>query len=74
MRKLTLEYWEDEGWYVGRIREIPSVMSQGESLEDLEASIRDAYQLVSEAAPIPEGPEAGAERSGRSKGGRCKAR
>jgi predicted RNase H-like HicB family nuclease len=53
MRKFTLEYWEDEGWYVGRIREIPSVMSQGESLEDLEANIRDAYQLMSEAAPVP---------------------
>mgnify|MGYP006172271285 CR=1 FL=1 len=32
----TLEYWLDEGWYVGRLKEVPGVFSQGESLEDLE--------------------------------------
>jgi predicted RNase H-like HicB family nuclease len=44
----TLEYWVDEGWYVGRLREVPSVFSQGATLEDLEASIRDAYLLMLE--------------------------
>jgi predicted RNase H-like HicB family nuclease len=44
----TLEYWLDEGWYVGRLREVPGVFSQGETLEDLETSIRDAYQLMLE--------------------------
>ena len=24
-RKFTLEYWIDDGWYVGRIKEIPGV-------------------------------------------------
>jgi predicted RNase H-like HicB family nuclease len=27
--RLTLEYWPDEGGYVGRLREIPGVFSQG---------------------------------------------
>ncbi len=55
-RELTLEYWLDDGWYVGRLREVPGVYSQGESLAELEQNIEDAYQLVrssdrSEAAP-----------------------
>jgi predicted RNase H-like HicB family nuclease len=47
MRKvLTLEYWEDEGGFVGRLKEVPGVFSQGDSVADLEENIRDAYQLV----------------------------
>jgi predicted RNase H-like HicB family nuclease len=44
----TLEYWLDDGWYVGRLREVPGIFSQGETLEDLENSICDAYQLMLE--------------------------
>jgi len=47
-RQFTLEYWEDEGWFVGRIKEVPGVFSQGETLEELETNIRDAYQLMLE--------------------------
>ncbi len=49
----TLEYWQDEGWYVGRLKEVAGVMSQGETLDELEANIRDAYQLMSETEPAP---------------------
>ncbi len=49
MRKsFTLEYWLDEDWYVGRLQEVPGVFSQGETLEELEENIRDAYSLVLE--------------------------
>jgi predicted RNase H-like HicB family nuclease len=44
--KFTLEYWKDDNWYVGQLREVPGVMSQGETLEDLQENIRDAYELV----------------------------
>ena len=44
-RNFTLEYWIDDGWYVGKLKEIPGVFSQGESLDDLEKNIQDAYQL-----------------------------
>lgn len=44
--KFTLEYWQDEGWYVGRLREVPGVFSQGETLKELEKNIRDAYSLM----------------------------
>lgn len=44
----TLEYWLDDGWYVGRLMEIPGVFSQAESLPELEENIRDAYHLMLE--------------------------
>ena len=47
-RHFTLEYWMDDGWYVGRLKEVPGVFSQGESLEELEGNIRDAYALMTE--------------------------
>ena len=46
VRTLTLEYWRDERWYVGRLREVPRVFSQGETLQELEENIRDAYGLM----------------------------
>ena len=52
-RHFTLEYWIDDGWYVGRVKEVPGVFSQGESLEELEDNIRDAYKLmVKEEIPV----------------------
>jgi predicted RNase H-like HicB family nuclease len=49
LRCFTLEYWIDEGWYVGRLKEVPGVFSQGESLQELEDNIRDAYKLMVDA-------------------------
>ena len=46
MQSITLEYWMDDGWYVGRLRGIPGVFSQGESFEELEENIRDAYRMM----------------------------
>ncbi|MFL6197437.1 MAG: type II toxin-antitoxin system HicB family antitoxin [Thermoanaerobaculia bacterium] len=45
-RSFTLEYWMDDDWFVGRLKEVPSVFSQGETLPELEENIRDAYQLL----------------------------
>lgn len=42
LRYFTLEYWMDEGWYVDRLKEVPGVFSQGESLEELEENIKEA--------------------------------
>ena len=52
LRHFTLEYWIDDGWYVGRLKEVPGVFSQGESLEELEENIREAYQLMMEDEEI----------------------
>jgi len=48
VRCFALEYWIDEGWYVGRLKEVPGVFSQGVSLQELEENIQDAYQLMIE--------------------------
>ncbi|MCI0419177.1 MAG: type II toxin-antitoxin system HicB family antitoxin [Acidobacteria bacterium] len=45
-RYFTLEYWMDDGWYVGKLREVPGVFSQGETLEELEQNIQDAYRVT----------------------------
>lgn len=46
--KFTLEYWLDEGWFVGRLKEVPGVFSQGETIEELKQNIREAYRLMME--------------------------
>jgi predicted RNase H-like HicB family nuclease len=52
-RYFTLEYWTDEGWYVGRIKEVPGVFSQGQTIEELQENIREAYQLMLEESVPP---------------------
>ncbi|MYK98983.1 MAG: type II toxin-antitoxin system HicB family antitoxin, partial [Gemmatimonadetes bacterium] len=39
----TLDFWKEEGWYVGKLREVPGVFSQGKNLEELKTNIKDAY-------------------------------
>lgn len=52
-RYFTLEYWIDEGWYVGRLKEVPGVFSQGETFEELEENIREVYKLMTEEETLP---------------------
>ena len=52
MAKFTLEYWQDEEWFVGRVKEVPGVFSQGQSLEELKENIQDAYRLMIESEPL----------------------
>ena len=46
--RFTLDYWKDGRWYVGRLREVPGVISQGRTLAELKANIADAYRLITE--------------------------
>ena len=52
MAKLTLEYWEDDGWLVGRLVEVPGIFSQGETVENLKENLQDAYTLMLESEPM----------------------
>ena len=45
-RKFTLEYWIDDEWYVGKLKEVPGVFSQGATLQELEENIEDAYRMM----------------------------
>ncbi|MDQ1329327.1 MAG: hypothetical protein QG641_2616 [Candidatus Poribacteria bacterium] len=48
IRYFTLEYWIDDDWYIGRLKEVPGVFSQGATLQELEENIKDAYLLMIE--------------------------
>ena len=48
LKQFTLEYWLDDDWYVGRLKEVPGIFSQGETLDELEENIRDAYRMMRE--------------------------
>jgi len=56
MAKLTLEYWEDDGWLVGRLVEVPGVFSQGETIDELKENIQDAYKMMSESESLDSFP------------------
>ena len=44
--KLKMIYWKGEKFWVGKLLEHPEIMTQGETLEELEENIKDAYTLM----------------------------
>ncbi len=53
--QFTLRYWQDDGWFVGQLEEVPNVMSQGETLAELETNIQEVYSLLfDDSVVIPE--------------------
>lgn len=44
--KLKVVYWKGEKFWVGKLIDHPEVMTQGETLEELEENIADAYNLL----------------------------
>lgn len=38
--RFTLQYWQDGDYYVGRLLEVPGVVSQGETLDELRENIQ----------------------------------
>lgn len=45
-RFFTFEYWQDDNWFVGKLKEIPGVFSQGKTIEELKENIIDAYRMM----------------------------
>ena len=45
-RKLKMIYWKSDHFWLGKLLEYPEIMTQGESLEELEENLKDAYQLM----------------------------
>ncbi len=43
---MTLVYWKSDKFWLGKILEHPEIMTQGETLEELEENIKDAYLLM----------------------------
>ncbi len=44
--KLQMIYWKDRKFWVGKLLEHPEIMTQGETLEELEENMKDAYVLM----------------------------
>jgi predicted RNase H-like HicB family nuclease len=44
--KLKMVYWKGKKYWVGRLLEHPEIMTQGETLEELEENMKDAYLLM----------------------------
>lgn len=53
VQSFILEYWIEDGWYVGRLKGVPGVFSQGRSLEELEENVAEAYRLMIEEEELP---------------------
>jgi predicted RNase H-like HicB family nuclease len=43
---LTLIYWKSDPFWLGKLLEHPEIMTQGQTLEELEENIKDAYLLM----------------------------
>lgn len=52
--KMTMVYWKSDQFWLGKLLEHPEIMTQGESVEELEENIKDAYLLMA-MDEVPEG-------------------
>jgi hypothetical protein len=53
--KLKLIYWKGDKFWVGKLLEHPEIMTQGETLEELEENMKDAYMLMTMASDVRSG-------------------
>ncbi len=44
--KLNMVYWKSQRFWVGKLLERPEIMTQGETLEELEENMKEAYVLM----------------------------
>lgn len=44
--KMSMIYWKGDKFWVGKLLEHPEIMTQGESLKELEENLKDAYILM----------------------------
>jgi len=52
--EMTMIYWKGEKYWLGKLLEHPEIMTQGETPEELEENIKDAYLLMV-MDDVPEG-------------------
>ena len=45
-RKMTMIYWKGDKYWLGKLLEHPEIMTQGETIEELEENLKDAYLLM----------------------------
>jgi predicted RNase H-like HicB family nuclease len=45
-KRLTMVYWKGERFWLGKLLEHPEIMTQGETVEELEENLKDAYTAI----------------------------
>jgi len=45
-KHLNMIYWKSEKFWLGKLLEHPEIMTQGETLAELEENIKDAYMMM----------------------------
>ena len=44
--KMKMIYWKLEKFWLGKLLEHPEIMTQGETLQELEENLKDAYLMM----------------------------
>jgi predicted RNase H-like HicB family nuclease len=44
--KMNMIYWQSDKFWLGKLLEHPEIMTQGETLEELEENLKEAYLLM----------------------------
>ena len=45
-KHFTMVYWKGEKFWLGKLLEHPEIMTQGETPEELEENMKDAYRMM----------------------------
>ena len=46
VHQLKMVYWKGEKFWLGKLLERPEIMTQGETIEELEENLKDAYRSL----------------------------
>jgi len=46
MKNLTVIYWKEDKFWLGKFEEHPEIMTQGETVDELMVNLKDAYRLM----------------------------
>ncbi len=44
--KMSMIYWKSDRFWLGKLLEHPEIVTQGETLEELEENIKDAFLMM----------------------------
>jgi len=42
-KKITMIYWKGDKFWLGKLLEYPEIMTQGETIDELQENLKDAY-------------------------------
>ena len=46
MSSMTMIYWKEQKFWLGKLKERPEIMTQGRTLKELEENLKDAYRMM----------------------------